>query len=481
MSSSASQIPETTPDDGNPPPLPEWAQRVLSPVYSAGRSFKFWTVVLLSIGAWSLYAYWLQLTRGLEVTGLNRPVYWGFYISNYVFFIGISQAGILLSAILRIWGADWRRPIMRAAEGLTLVAMAFGVINIVFDLGRPERSHFMMIHGNIESPLFWDSIAISVFSLVSIAYIYLAMIPDLAYIRDRYPHVRWLYGLLALNWKGTERQKRILDRILYGMALLILPVAVTFDTVVSWVFSLTIQPMWHTAIFAPIFVIGAFFSGLAALLLVLALLRKVYHLEGIIRPRHFDYIGRLLLVLTLIWGYFQFTENLTSYYGNEPIHIAILNAKLTGAYAYAFWGSVVGCFIVPILVLSRKKTRNVNGSLIASVAILIGMWLERYTIVIPTLVNPRMAYDRGFYDPTWVEWSLFAGCTAFFIYAYMLYTKFVPIVSLWELEEGIRAGVNEIEDETGIERGLGFGLGEDLDGPSYDTLDETVYAGKRGK
>lgn len=462
MTSSDSHAVTRQDEAASPPPLPEWAQRVLAPVYSAGRSFIVWSVVLLLIGAWSLYAYWLQLTQGLEVTGLNRPVYWGFYISNYVFFIGISQAGILLSAILRVWGADWRRPIMRAAEGLTLVAILFGVINILFDLGRPERSYFMMLHGNIESPLFWDSIAISVFSLVSILYIYLAMIPDLAYIRDRYPHVRWLYALLAMGWKGTPRQKQNLDRILYWMALLILPVAVTFDTVVSWVFSLTIQPMWHTAIFAPIFVIGAFFSGLAALLLVLALLRKVYNLEGIIRPRHFDYIGRLLLVLTLIWGYFQFTENLTSYYGNEPIHIAILNAKLTGTYAVAFWGSVIGCFVIPVLVLSRKKTRNVNGSLVASIAILIGMWLERYTIVIPTLVNPRLAYDRGVYDPTWVEWALLAGCTVFFVYAYMLYTKIVPIVSLWELEEGIRSGVNEIKDDPTVERPLGFGLGEDV-------------------
>jgi len=158
---------------------------------------------------------------------------------------------------------------------------------------------------------------------------------------------------------------------------------------------------------------------------------------------HFDYLGRLLLVMTCLWFYFTFAEYLTAYYGGEPSHMAVFWAKITGRFAPLFWTMVVCCFVVPMAILCRTKTRNVAGTVVASITITLGMWLERYTIVVPTLVNPRLPYERGIYVPTWIEWSMLAGCTAMFILLYVLFTKVFPIISIWEIEEGMEEGPKE--------------------------------------
>ncbi|HEX7407675.1 MAG TPA: hypothetical protein VF515_08510, partial [Candidatus Binatia bacterium] len=184
--------------------------------------------------------------------------------------------------------------------------------------------------------------------------------------------------------------------------------------------------------------------GIAALIVAMAILRWAYHLEDYLRPIHFNNLGILLLVMTLLWFYFTFAEHLTTYYGADPSHMAVFNAKVTGHYAPYFWTMVVCCFVIPLPVLALYRT--VTGTVLASFAVLIGMWLERFTIVIPTLVNPRLPYQRGFYHPTWVEFSLTAGCFAGFILLYVLFSKFFPIVSVWEIREGREKGFNEAVD-----------------------------------
>ena len=420
--------------------------QLLAPLLRPGRAFKIAATILLTITVVSFVAYFLQLRSGMAVTGLNRPVYWGVYITNFVFFIGISHAGTLISAILRLCNAEWRRPITRAAEVITVMVLFFGVANVLFDLGRPDRALNVLTESNFTSPLLWDVSSITVYLLSSTVYLYLPLIPDIAICRERFPKMRWFYGPLALGWKGTERQKHILERLISVMAIIVLPVAISVHTVVSWVFSMTIQPLWHSTIFGPYFVVGAIFSGIAALLIAMAVIRKAYGLQGYMKDVHFDYLGRLLLVMALLWFYFTFAEHLTAFYGGEPAHMAVFEAKVFGAYAGYFWAMVVGCFVIPMIILVRKKTRTVTGTVIASITITIGMWLERWTIVVPTLVNPRMDYERGIYGPTWVEWAMLAGCASMFILLYMCFTKLFPIISIWEIKEGMEEGHKETHE-----------------------------------
>jgi len=419
---------------------------LLRPIRTRGSGFKITVAALLAVVAVAVYAYITQVRAGLGVTGLNRPVYWGIYITNFVFFIGISHAGTLISAILRLCKAEWRRPITRSAEVITVMVIGFGVANVLFDLGRPDRAMNVLLHGHFRSPLLWDVCSITVYLVSSTVYLYLPLIPDIAICRDRLPNARWFYGPLALGWTGTHEQKHLLEKLISIMALIVLPVAISVHTVVSWVFGMTVQPLWHSTIFGPYFVVGAIFSGIAALIIAMALLRKAYGLQAYMKPIHFNYLGQLLLAMTALWFYFTFAEHLTAYYGGEPAHMAVLQEKVVGRYAPLFWTMVICCFIIPMIILIRGKTRTVTGTVIASITITIGMWLERYTIVVPTLVNPRMEYDRGIYSPTWVEWSMLAGCFAMFALFYLLFTKVFPIISIWEIQEGVEEGVDETKD-----------------------------------
>jgi molybdopterin-containing oxidoreductase family membrane subunit len=209
---------------------------------------------------------------------------------------------------------------------------------------------------------------------------------------------------------------------------------------------MTVQPMWHSAIFGPYFVVGASFSGIAALIIVMAIIRKVCHLEDYLKPIHFSNLGLLLLVMSLLWVYFTFCEYLTVFYGGEPSHLSIYYSKMTGEFSRSFWAMIISCFAVPFFILANKRTRTILGTVIASGFICVGMWLERYTIVVPTLSRPRLPYPVGEYTPSWVEWSLTAACFAFLALAYMVLSKVFPIVSIWEVREGRTKALDETRE-----------------------------------
>ena len=419
---------------------------LFEPIRKTGKTFYVTFCILVAIILWGAYAYLNQYHQGLGITGLARPIFWGVYITNFVFFIGISHAGTLISAILRLAKAEWRRSITRSAEVITVLVLFFGVGNILMDLGRPDRMFNIIQFAQFKSPLLWDVSSISVYLTASSIYLYLPLIPDIALLRDYGGKWNWFYRILALGWKGTERQHHLLEKGIAFMAILVIPVAVSVHTVVSFVFAMTIQPMWHSAIFGPYFVAGAIFSGIAALIVAMNLIRKVYRLEDYLRPVHFNNLGILLLVMTLLWFYFTFTEYLTVYYGGEPLHMAIFWSKFTGRFAPYFWGMFIFCFIIPLPILSLRKTRTPVGTLIASISVIIGMWLERFVIVVPTLTNPRLPNEEVIYLPTWVEWSILAGCISFFILLYMIFTKVFPIVSIWEVREGREKSVAEVRE-----------------------------------
>lgn len=418
----------------------ELEQMVLEPLRRT--SWQFYGVIGLLgiIFAWGAASLVRQWVLGLGVTGLSRPIYWGIYLTNFVFFIGISHAGTLISAILRVTQAEWRRPITRIAEAITFFALILGLLQIWFDMGRPERVYYPFIWGRFQSPFLWDFTCIGLYLLSSTLYLYLPLIPDLARMRDRMtdgPAWRhWLYQTLSIGWHGSHEQHRRLEKAIGIMAILIIPIAVSVHTVVSWIFGMTMQPMWHSTILGPYFVVGAIFSGIAMLFVFMTLIRKAWHLEQWIGPKQYNYLGLLLLVMSAFWGYFTLAEYLTTGYGTLVHEAEVFQAKISGEYALWFWSMIVLNFIVPFAILLWRKGRTPVGTFIASMSIVVGMWIERFTIVAPSLTRPSLGFEHAIYAPTNIEVAITAGSVAFFAILFLLFFKLFPVISVWEVEEG---------------------------------------------
>jgi molybdopterin-containing oxidoreductase family membrane subunit len=394
----------------------------------------------------TLGALGYQFAKGLGVWGIKRPVFWALDITNFVFWIGISHAGTLISAILRVTGAEWRRPVTRCAEAITVFALMIGAMFPIIHLGRPWFFYWMVpypnergLWPNFRSPLAWDFFAINTYLLGSMIYLYLPLIPDLALLRNKTKGAmrRRLYSILSLGWRGTELQWDRLDRAVRAMAVIIIPVAVSVHTIVSWDFAMTIRPMWHSTIFGPYFVAGAIFSGIAALIIAMAVIRRAFRLEQYLRQVHFNNLGLLLLTMSLIWFYFTAAEYLTTWYGNLPEEMAVFNSKISGRYSPMFWTMVVCCFVVPATILAVKRLRTIRGTVIASAFVVAGMYLERFLIIVPTLAHPRLSFNWSSYKPTWVEIMLSIGPFAYFVLLYAVFVKLFPIIAIWEYKEGL--------------------------------------------
>jgi molybdopterin-containing oxidoreductase family membrane subunit len=242
---------------------------------------------------------------------------------------------------------------------------------------------------------------------------------------------------MSLGWHGSPKQWHRLESAMHIMAIAIIPIAVSVHTIVSFDFSMAVVPMWHSTIFGPYFVAGAIFSGIAALVIVMAILRKILHLEDYLRPVHFQNLGKLLLTMSLLWGYFVFNERLTVWYGNAPSEMAVFWSTQTGAFAPLFWTMVLCNFVIPFPFLAIRRLRTVAGTVIASCGVVVGMWLERFLIIVPALSHkPLTTYSWGTYSPRWPEVVIMASTFAAMALAYVLFSKFVPIISIWELRVG---------------------------------------------
>ena len=409
------------------------------------------TVTLIGFGSW---AY--QMWNGLAVAGIKWPIFWAFYITNFVFWIGISHAGTLISAILRLVNATWRRPVTRCAEVITVFALMIGALFPIIHLGRPWLFFWLIpypserqIWPNLRSPLAWDFFAISTYLTGSTLFLFLPAIPDFALMRDQMTGLRRrVYSVLALGWQGTTKQWHRLEAAMQIMAIAIVPVAVSVHTIVSFDFSMSPVPMWHSTIFGPYFVAGAIFSGIAALILAMAVLRKVLHLEEYLHPVHFQNLGKLLLLMSLLWGYFTFVERLTTWYGNAPAEMAVFWETQTGSYAPLFWTMVFCNFVIPFPILAIKRLRTITGCVIASSTIVVGMWLERFLIVVPSLATKHLPYTWSYYRPQPVEIMITISTFAAMVLLYTLFSKAVPIISIWELKVGRHAQPRlSVEDE----------------------------------
>jgi Ni/Fe-hydrogenase subunit HybB-like protein len=410
----------------------------------AGASARYLTALafLAGIVVAAFCAFGWQIYAGIGVAGIRRPVFWGFYITNFVFWIGLSHAGTLISAILRLANATWRRPVTRCAEVITVFALSIGAMFPVIHLGKPWLAFWMFpypsergIWPNIRSPLVWDFFAIGTYLVSSVTFLLVPMIPDMSLIRDRATGVRKrIYSVAALGWRGTSKQWHRLESAMQIMSIVVIPVAVSVHSIVSWDFAMAPVPMWHSTIFAPYFVTGAIFSGIAALIIAMALLRKFLHLEEYLLRKHFENLGKLLLVMSLLWFYFVFAERLTVWYGNETPEMNVFWATLTGSYSPLFWIMVFCNFLLPFPILAIKKLRTITGTVIASIGVVIGMWLERFLIIVPSLAHKYLPYSFGTYRPRWVEITITVGTFAGMALLYMLFAKTVPIISVWELK-----------------------------------------------
>jgi len=315
------------------------------PLGGLSRRYVIVAIAAFIVAAAGLVAWGVQLDRGMGVTGLNRPTFWGLYIVDFVFWIGISHAGTLISAILRLTDAAWRKPVTRAAEAITVFALMIGGMFPIIHLGRAwffywilPYPNWRMLWPNFRSPLVWDLTAIVTYVMGSVLYLYLPLIPDMAQLAEHtQPWRRRLYRTLSLGWTGSDREWHALERAMKLNAGIILAIAVSVHTVVAWDFAMTIAPTWHSTIFGPYFVTGAIFSGIAALILVTAAIRRVMHLERYLLQHHFNNLSKLLLLMSLLWFYFTMAEHLTIWYGNDPKEMAVFGANTRGIYAPYFW------------------------------------------------------------------------------------------------------------------------------------------------
>jgi len=409
-----------------------------------GYRIAFAILALLVVNAAAAFAY--QIKAGIGVAGIRRPVFWGVYIATFVFWIGMSHSGTMISAILRLTKAHWRLPITRGAEAMTVFALMIAGMFPIIHLGRSWLFWYLLplpnqrqVWPNFRSPLLWDATAIFTYVLGSSLFLYLALLPDLGFLRERVRGWRTIiYRLLSLGWRGTDEEWRWLERALLIMTVVIIPVAVSVHSIVSWDFGMTLVPGWHSTIFAPYFVLGAIFSGVAAVITILALLRWSFHLEKYLMPYHFNNLGVILLVLSLLWSYFNFAEFLTVWYGHEPAEMLVWYSKLQGPWAPLFGIMLLCNAVLPLVYLSVPKWRRwIPGMFLVSLLVNVGMYIERVLIIVPSLARGRFPFSWGAYAPTWVEISIVVGSFAGFALLYLIFVKLFPVISLWEYRHGL--------------------------------------------
>jgi len=419
-------------------------QAVLQPMFRT--SWRFWLLVgfLSVLVLWGLFAWGYLIYWGMGTAGINRPVYWGLFIATFVFWVGISHAGTMISAVLRLLKADWRRPITRGAEAMTAFALMMAGLFPFIHLGRVWKFYWMIPYPNnrfmwpnFQSPLMWDMVAIFTYFIGSTLYLYLALIPDLAMARDHTGKWRQkFYRVLSLGWRGTEAEWHKLHRALSIFSVAIIPIFLSVHSIVSWDFAVTIQPRWHSTIFAPYFVVGAIYSGLAALACILVIVRKGMQLQEFLRAEHFNALGKLIMVAGMAWVYFWFAGFIVEWYGNEPVTRELIREEVSGSLAPLFYLQM-SANLIPIVLLVFKKVRTTPWLLLlATLLVNVGMFTERVLIVIGSLQRNFLPFNWGDYSPTWVEVSIVVMTFAGFALLYTLFSRVFPYVPVWEIKEG---------------------------------------------
>jgi molybdopterin-containing oxidoreductase family membrane subunit len=419
----------------------------ISSIVLTGRTPRFWylgfglSFILVLV---LLYCIAALITIGVGLFGIMIPVAWGFAIVNFVWWIGIGHAGTLISAILLLMRQKWRQSINRFAEAMTLFAVACAGLFPLLHLGRPWFAYWLFpypstmgIQPQFRSPLVWDVFAVSTYFTVSLLFWFLGLIPDLATLRDRATNrvPRFIYGMLAMGWRGSAIHWHRYEMAYLLLAGLATPLVVSVHTVVSFDFAVALVPGWHSTIFPPYFVAGAIYSGFAMVLTIAIPLRKLYGLEDFITMRHLKNMGIVMLATGLVVAYGYLMETFFAWYSGDLFEQYMMLNRMFGPYGWMYWLLILFNILIPQLLWIPKITTNVAVLFVIAISVNIGMWLERYVIVVVSLHRDFMPSAWGMYSGTIVDYAVLAGSIGLFVCLLFLFIRVLPMISIFEMRE----------------------------------------------
>ncbi len=405
----------------------------------------YWIALAISAlafaGGLTLWGY--QIFKGMGVAGITHPVGWGVYITNLVFWVGIAHSGTLISAVLFLFRAQFRSAYNRIAEAMTVIAVMTAGLYPLIHLGRVWRAYFLfpypnqrLVWANFRSPLVWDVFAVSTYLTISMIFFYVGMIPDFAAARRHFTGIRQkIYNGLSLGWQGTTDQWRHYNRLYMFLAAFATPLVVSVHSVVSWDFAMSIVPGWHSTIFAPYFVAGAIFSGIAMVITLTIPMRKILKLESYITVDHYEKIAKVLLVTAMIVSFSYIIELLLALYSGNIFEISIFKYRMLGHYRYFYWLMIFCNVLLPLTLFIKKARRNLVYLFILSLFVNIGMWLERFIIIVTSLAHEYNPYSWGTYTPRPVEIGISIGSFGMFFTFFLIFSKTLPVLSISEIKE----------------------------------------------
>ncbi len=411
----------------------------------------FVLAVLICIG---LYALVLQVIEGHLITGMRDNVVWGVYIVNFVFILGLSYAGALIAGVFHLARVEWAKPLQRILKLITVFSLIVGPIYILLCLGRPERLFNLFLYPRIQSPITWDLIAILTDLIFCVVYLYFTYIKDFALLRDNsnslnlYGWRKKLYKFLALGYQNTPEQTKLLNQALDIMAAIIIPTSIIAYSLLAWLFGMNLKVGWHSAMTAPFFVLSAVYSGIALLIIIMWIYRKTQKLEKVFTDNHFLYLGFALVILSLFYGYFYFSQYITDWYNLQETANRLLDKYLDfSQYGFHFSIAIFLVAFLPSIIIGLPWFRSINSIVLTSVLVLAGLWVMRYLMIVPVLETPYLPMQDFreswvHYSATWIEWSLtIAGISAFILF-FIVASKFAPIIPISEMLE--KKGENKL-------------------------------------
>jgi molybdopterin-containing oxidoreductase family membrane subunit len=420
--------------------LPDQITKDLMP-QKFGRRGMIWTGILVAICVVGMYAYYRQLTKGLVVTSMRDYASWGIYISNFVFFVAISLVGSLITAILRLANVHWSTPLTRIAEIIAVSAIVFASLIIIVDMGRPERFYHLFLYARLQSPIMWDVIVIGTYFFISLLLLYFPLLPDLKIMLNNKNRssksLNKLYHFLGSFWKGTATQTNISNKAINILCITIIPVAFCIHTVTSWLFATTYRPGWDSTNFGAYFISGAFLVGAGGVVIAMYVFRRYYKLEKYITEMHFEKMGRIVVLLALLYLYFNVNEYLIPAFKMKKPEEAHLTNLFTGDFAFVFWFAILVGMIIPIIILLFRSGRKPLSMFIVGIMIVVGAWFKRYLIVTPTLLHPFLPMHDApasyhHYFPSWEEWAIAMGSLAGALLVITFFARIFPIIPIHE-------------------------------------------------
>jgi len=389
-----------------------------------------------------LVAIAFLLFKGIGVWGVTIPIGWGMDIINFVWWIGIGHAGTLISAILLLLRQGWRTSINRFAEAMTLFAVACASFYPVFHTGRPWLAYWLFpypntmgLWPNFRSPLIWDVFAVSTYATVSAMFWFVGLIPDFATLRDRARSKPWkvVYGILAMGWRGSARHWHNYDTAYLLLAGLATPLVISVHTVVSFDFAVGIIPGWHATIFPPYFVAGAIYAGFAMVLTIAIPLRKFYDLEDFITMKHLENMAKVMLATGLIVAYGYMMEAFMAWYSANAYERFMIWNRMTGPYWKMYWALILCNVVAPNTLWIKNLRTSVPYLFVISLVVSVGMWLERFVIIVTSLHRDFLPSSWGMYHPTFWDWSTYIGTIGLFFTLFFLFVRFMPVISIFEM------------------------------------------------